>query len=1175
MKIAGVDVPGPLLNALRDGELVVFAGAGVSMGPPANLPDFGRLADQVAQGTLLTKGDDEPEDRFLDRLEESGLDVHQRAADVLQRSGPEPTTLHHNILRLHPRPEDVRVVTTNFDLLFEKAAAGEFSAAPRVYCAPALPLGSDFRGLVHVHGSVDDPGRMILTSQDFGRAYLTQSDGWARRFLVDLFGNNVVLFVGYSHRDTIMTYLTPSLPRTDLDRRFAVVGNLEDDGGLWRRMGITPLVFAQANSGDFSGLDVFIDGLANHVRRGILDWRREINSIGSAVPPVNEETGDMIERALETPEHVRFFIETADSPEWISWLDLRGSLDALFADGELIDTEKTLSYWLTTRFAVQHPDMLFPLMGRHGGRLNSHFWRDLARTLWTRGTDDLDPRTLSRWVHFLVRVIPPDAPDFLLSGLGQACAALGLLDNLLQIYDALALRRSALRPGLEGGSYRDREYVIRELWDKSLRPNLAEIARSLLERTSIHLQNRRSYMVAWEQATEDWDRDSHIRSTIEPDSERGLVSELDVLVDIARDSLEWLAETDPAAVGIWSGVFAASDAPLMRRLAVHAMANRTDLSADEKLGWLLDRCDVNDIQANHEISRAAALAYAGTNAGLRRRLVQTIVGYKLPDRGVFNHDPGITEAHYRLRWFRRLQQADPNCATLKQTIDDVLDRYPDLKDAEYREPVRGWRSIRVKGPWPPEELLGKPASEWLSDLVAYQPTEGEISEGYDRRAMLQDVSAAVRTDSMWGLDLADAMSGQHVWETDLWQHVITAWAPAQLDPVAIDRLLVHLSAGDLYPRHCLVIADLLGNLVQDISVRDSSVLLPKANSIASALQPYAGCGQVPGGIPAVGAISTGMGWPHQAVNHLSGRLADYWVRSIACWRRSQDPVPQSLTDEYGGVLNAICLDNSLAGKLGRTVLASQLHLMLIVDERWAVDNLLPLFGAGHEDFRCAWEGFLTWGYLSPEVPKHLEEAFISAVRVLGGDSEESMLGQFLKYYVSAMSWSITGAGDRWITELFQHAVPETKRLFAVEIGHRLRDLDEAVKDEWWRVWLKDYWNNRINGTPSSLEESEISWMMQWVLYLPGVFEEAVGLAVRMPMAPVANPSMLYGLGENPLVDRCPQEIAKFLVHLGKRAVEPWFWYGTKAVVDRLRAVGLPEDLDIGLQELDARYFLGE
>ncbi|MGR5939314.1 SIR2 family protein [Bacillus pacificus] len=33
------------------------------------------------------------------------------------------------------------------------------------------------------------------------------TEGWARRFLVDLFSNYTVLFVGYSHNDPVMKYL--------------------------------------------------------------------------------------------------------------------------------------------------------------------------------------------------------------------------------------------------------------------------------------------------------------------------------------------------------------------------------------------------------------------------------------------------------------------------------------------------------------------------------------------------------------------------------------------------------------------------------------------------------------------------------------------------------------------------------------------------------------------------------------------------------------------------------------------------------------------------------------------------------------------------------------------------------------------------------------------------------
>ena len=152
MRISGVDFPEPLLDALRNGRLVIFAGAGVSMAPPANLPNFRRLADQVAMGTGLSIGNDETEDRFLGRLEDRGTDVHQRAANILQGGSPEPTQLHLNLVRFYGAPEDARIVTTNFDDLFAQASIVHFASLPAMYQAPTLPPGNRFRGLVHLHG---------------------------------------------------------------------------------------------------------------------------------------------------------------------------------------------------------------------------------------------------------------------------------------------------------------------------------------------------------------------------------------------------------------------------------------------------------------------------------------------------------------------------------------------------------------------------------------------------------------------------------------------------------------------------------------------------------------------------------------------------------------------------------------------------------------------------------------------------------------------------------------------------------------------------------------------------------------------------------------------------------------------------------------------------------------
>ena len=342
MKIAGIDFPVPLLNALRDGELVVFAGAGVSMGEPACLPSFKKLADMIAVGTGQVLQDGDPIDHFLGRLQHEGVKVHERAAEKLSSEDLKATELHRNLLQFYPDTEQVRIVTTNFDLLFEQAAEDLFDSAPEVFRAPALPLGRQFKGIVHVHGTVNRHNEMVITDSDFGRAYL--NEGWAQRFLVELFSNFTILFVGYSHNDTIMNYLARALPPSEADRRFALTGKYDNDTDRWRLLGIEPITYPQPNKNDHSALDEGVQNLANFIQWRASDWHREITAIAENPPPLDKETEDLMEYALADNTQVRFFTKAATNPEWIDWLDERGYLNPLFGDGTLNKRDKILAH---------------------------------------------------------------------------------------------------------------------------------------------------------------------------------------------------------------------------------------------------------------------------------------------------------------------------------------------------------------------------------------------------------------------------------------------------------------------------------------------------------------------------------------------------------------------------------------------------------------------------------------------------------------------------------------------------------------------------------------------------------------------------------------------------------------------------------------------------------------
>ena len=194
MKFGNVEIPATLIDSLKHNRVIVFAGAGVSMATPANLPDFVTLTRKI-----LNLDDNEKFDNPDQKLGEGfdqGVRIHEQCIRVLNQNSPQPTQLHHDILKLFPKKP--RVITTNFDLLFEKAF---FNLNPdgviKKFNAPVFPLGSNIDGVIYLHGNVTDPSSMVLSDSDFGRAYLSES--WAKRLLTDAFLNYDFIFIGSVH----------------------------------------------------------------------------------------------------------------------------------------------------------------------------------------------------------------------------------------------------------------------------------------------------------------------------------------------------------------------------------------------------------------------------------------------------------------------------------------------------------------------------------------------------------------------------------------------------------------------------------------------------------------------------------------------------------------------------------------------------------------------------------------------------------------------------------------------------------------------------------------------------------------------------------------------------------------------------------------------------------------
>ena len=125
MRIRQIDFPPAVIEAQRSGRLVLFAGAGVSIDPPSNYPDFKALASEVG-GALHPRYEGEAIDVYLGRLKASGIRVHEQVRQILSSPNSRPNANHTALTGLFKDPKCCQLVTTNFDRRFTTAAADRF-----------------------------------------------------------------------------------------------------------------------------------------------------------------------------------------------------------------------------------------------------------------------------------------------------------------------------------------------------------------------------------------------------------------------------------------------------------------------------------------------------------------------------------------------------------------------------------------------------------------------------------------------------------------------------------------------------------------------------------------------------------------------------------------------------------------------------------------------------------------------------------------------------------------------------------------------------------------------------------------------------------------------------------------------------------------------------------------
>lgn len=424
----GPDIPERLLQAHEEGRVVFFCGAGISY--PARLPGFAELVEKLyanlaeipntARQTAINAGQFDTAIGLLEADIVGGREaVRLELADILtpDLGAPNATVTHEALLTLGKcRNGQTRLITTNFDRLFEEVIAAKSLPIER-FQAPLLPVPKNrWDGLVYLHGllsaapTASELDRLVVSSGDFGLAYLTER--WAARFISELFRNYTVCFVGYSINDSVLRYMVDAMAADRLlgespPEMFAFgsfsKGRDKQRGDEWRDKNVTPILYREHNRHAY--LHKTLRAWAATYRDGVRGKERIVVESAMARPLASTEQDYFIPRMLWALSHrdglpaKRFAdLDPAPSLDWLETLNepryRHADLDRFDVPPKVIKDDKP-TFSLIRR---PSPYLLAPLMCVVDTNARGSGWDSVMLQLGRWLTRHLDNPKLVLWL---------------------------------------------------------------------------------------------------------------------------------------------------------------------------------------------------------------------------------------------------------------------------------------------------------------------------------------------------------------------------------------------------------------------------------------------------------------------------------------------------------------------------------------------------------------------------------------------------------------------------------------------------------------------------------------------------------------------------------------------------------------------------------------------------------
>jgi hypothetical protein len=197
---SGFELDEHLIDEFQNGDVVLFAGAGISSESKTVLPTsfYEHIANllelydcKLSFSKLMEKFCSQPNGKIKLISE-----ITKRLDNI--KSFPE---LYRNATRFHNELATLRqlktIITTNWDTYFED----ECGAVPFMYPEDFALWEASGRKVLKIHGSINNLGSLVATESDYEKCLKDLKTGIAGSILKTLLATKTMVFVGYSFAD--------------------------------------------------------------------------------------------------------------------------------------------------------------------------------------------------------------------------------------------------------------------------------------------------------------------------------------------------------------------------------------------------------------------------------------------------------------------------------------------------------------------------------------------------------------------------------------------------------------------------------------------------------------------------------------------------------------------------------------------------------------------------------------------------------------------------------------------------------------------------------------------------------------------------------------------------------------------------------------------------------------